>query len=65
MEQVWKSYDNWQELILSFYCVGSKDQTQIVCLVVGAFPHWLISQALCVLYRYFHSMDSQVCLSHL
>lgn len=27
---VWRSEDNLQELVLSFHCVGSGDQTQVV-----------------------------------
>ena len=40
----------WQllELVLSFYHVGSGDQTWVLILVASAFTHWTISPVLIV-----------------
>lgn len=36
---LWKSEDNLLELVLSFYHVGSGDQTQAISLVASTFTH--------------------------
>lgn len=58
MGQTWKSHDDWKELVLSIYYVGLKGQTQDVRLGWGCLTHWVISQALQVLYHYLNFRES-------
>ena len=39
---------NFQDVGLSFYHVGSGDQTWVLVLVASAFTHWTISPVLIV-----------------
>lgn len=43
--QMCKSENTLWKLILSFYCVGSKDWTQVFNLIASIFPGWILSLA--------------------